>query len=385
MRRVPRNRPLTTPPIDHPHAEELAEIGSILRAHPEIAAWVQGELLRPGVSPDIGRDGMTGDQALRALVVKMLKGYSYEDLAFHLADSATYRRFCGYGAVGFGKTPKKSALNKNIKRISARVIEWINRVVLGVAKEDGIEDGRKARIDCTVVETNIHEPSDSEQLWDTVRVLARLLARAEEAFGIRFHNRTRAAKRANYAIRTAKPKKRRKLYRRLLEATQETIEYALGAAMKLEQLRHSLGGMGSLQAESLRQEMLKFSELGSRVVDQARRRVLLGEKVPAEEKVLSIFEPHTDVILKGGRGPEYGHKICVNAGASGMVADCVILAGNPADSTLATEMVERHTVIYGKAPHDVVFDGAFAAKKNLADIKALDGTDTLNWPHLRGK
>jgi IS5 family transposase len=375
MRRVARNPHLKATKIDHQRAKELAEIDQILKEHPEIAAWVQDCLLGPGVSVDKGRPGMTGDQTLRALVVKMVNGFSYEELAFHLADSRTYRRFCGFGAL-VQDVPKKSCLNQNIKRVSGRVLEWINRVVLADAKASGIEDGRKSRVDCTVTESNILEPSDSGLLWDTVRVLTRSLVIGRKQFGVPFHDRTRTAKRANFAIRTAKSRKRRKLYRRLIAATKETIAYALRAAATLQDTT-GLSVKDGLLADSISEELLHFSALGSKVVEQTESRVFLEKKVPAEEKVLSIFEPHTDIILKGGRGPEYGHKICLAAGASGMITDCIILDGNPADSTLAREMVERHMVIHGRAPHSVAFDGGFAAKQNLADIKALGVTNVV--------
>ena len=379
MRRVSRNPRLTTAKVDHQRAQEFVEIDRILKEHPEVPEWVQRDLIRAGVSPDNGRPGMTGDQTLRAVIIKQLNEYSYEELEFHLADSRTYRWFCGLGA--FDKPWKKSCLNQNIKLVGARVFEWVNRVVLKVAREDGIETGRKSRVDCTVVETDIHEPSDSVQLWDTVRVLVRLLSVASDKFDITFPDRSRTAKRASFAIRTAKEKKRRKLYRRLIKATQETIGYALTAAAKLNQSKDMLGPVESLLAESLSKEMLHFSALGAKVIDQAQRRVLQGETVPAQEKVFSIFEPHTDIILKGGRGPEYGHKICVAAGASGLITDCIILDGNPADSTLATEMVERHTVIYGRAPRQVAFDGGFSSKENLKNIKALDAVDVVFTKH----
>jgi IS5 family transposase len=111
--------------------------------------------------------------------------------------------------------------------------------------------------------------------------------------------------------------------------------------------------------------------LGRRVVDQTRRRVFGGESVPSREKVVSIFEPHTDIIVKGGPEVEYGHKICLTTGASSMVLDCVILEGNPADKTLATEMIGRHREIFADVPSAVAFDGGFASKANVAELKAM--------------
>jgi IS5 family transposase len=114
-----------------------------------------------------------------------------------------------------------------------------------------------------------------------------------------------------------------------------------------------------------------------RVVDQTERRVLRGEQVPAQEKVVSIFEPHTDIIIKKKRETEFGHKLCLTTGASSLVLDCVIEDGNPADSTLAVGMVERQRDIYGKVPRQVAFDGGFASRANLDAIKAMDVKDVM--------
>ena len=112
-----------------------------------------------------------------------------------------------------------------------------------------------------------------------------------------------------------------------------------------------------------------------RVMDQTRRRVLRGESVPAGEKIVSIFEEHTDIIRKDNRETLYGHKICLTGGASSMILDCQILEGNPADSTLAKTMVDRQVTIFSRPPRQIVFDGGFASKMNLSDIKAIGVQD----------
>lgn len=111
--------------------------------------------------------------------------------------------------------------------------------------------------------------------------------------------------------------------------------------------------------------------MAERVISQTRRRVVQGESVPAKEKVVSIFEPHVDIIIKDRRETLYGHKICLTAGASGIVTDLVVHEGNPADSTLALDMVRRQTELYGCPPRQVSFDGGFASRANLEAIKAL--------------
>ena len=121
---------------------------------------------------------MSGDEALRAAVVKQMFGFSYVELAFHLADSATYQRFCGFGLGE--RPPGRSTLAENIKRIRPETWEQVNRVLARVAKESGLESGERARMDCTVVGAPIHPPTDGALLWDTVRVVARTLVRAME-------------------------------------------------------------------------------------------------------------------------------------------------------------------------------------------------------------
>ena len=374
MRRVPQNRPLTTTPIEHEHAAELDQISQVLDAHPEILRWVENDIVAPGVDRETGRPGMTAEQTLRALIIKQMNGFSYEELAFHLVDSMSYRRFCRIGA--FDKAPKRSCLHKNIKQIRAETLEWVHQVVLAEARLSGVEKGRKIRIDCTVVETNIHEPWDSDQLWDSVRVLARNIERSKVAFGIVRPNHKRVAKKTAYQLRTAKSLKRKKLYRKLLKTTRNTIDHASGVADALSKLE-GLGPLEALLAKGLEEELRHYIPLARKVVDQTHRRIVNGEQVPAAEKLVSIFEPHTDIIIKGGRKTEFGHKIAVTGGASGIITDCVIYEGNPADSTLAVQMIERHTVRFGREPRQTVFDGGFAAKANLAAIKALGVSDVV--------
>lgn len=362
MREIIRHQQsLTQAPIDHEHARELAGIGALLDSAPEVLRLVDRDL-REGRQAEVGRPGMTADQVLRALIVKQLNGYSYEELAFHLVDSTTYRTFCGIGA--FETPPRKSTLQENVKRLRAETLEAIHRVFLRLAYEHGVEDGKTVRGDCTVVETNIHGPRDSLQLWDTVRVLVRLLKRTKE-YGVRFTNHSRRAKRRALGIaNVGAPTKRVKLYRDLLRVTESTLVDAERAASRLEKRRVR-------KANGLAAELRRVAEIGWRVVDQTRRRVVAGEAVPSGEKVVSIFEPHTDVIVKKRRETEYGHKVCLTTGTSSMVIDCMVLEGNPADATLTTTVVERHMSLYGEAPGAVAFDGGFTSRDNLQALKAM--------------
>ena len=135
------------------------------------------------------------------------------------------------------------------------------------------------------------------------------------------------------------------------------------------------GAEETLPAKGVAGKLDRFLPLTQQVIDQTQRRVLKGESVPSAEKSVSIFEEHTDIIRKDNRETLYGHKICLTGGASSMILDCQILEGNPADSTLAKTMVDRQVEIFSRPPRQIVFDGGFASKMNLNDIKAVGVKD----------
>lgn len=367
--------------LDPDHAKELAAMSRVLDDNPRIAELVLQDLRIARRSPEAncGAEGLSAEQVLRILVVKQLNGFSYRQLAFHLADSRSYRTFCRLGITD--KLPSKSALNANLKCLQATSLEAINRLLVQAAQKAKVETGRKVRTDCTGVETNIHAPWDSELLWDSVRVLTRLMEQASKLLGaerVRFSNRTRRAKRRRQAITHAKTKEaRRALYRDLLVVTEEVYGYAVGARDLLQAngVCADLGPVQSLGARAIAENLDHYLPLVHKVMDQTRRRVLKGESVPATEKIVSIFEEHTDILRKDNRETVYGHKICLTGGASSMILDCSILQGNPADSTLATRMVERQVEVFARPPRQVVFDGGFASQANLQDIKHLKVKD----------
>jgi len=223
------------------------------------------------------------------------------------------------------------------------------------------------RIDCTVVESNIHEPTDSSLLWDSVRVLTRLLDRSKEDFGLRilFQNHTKRAKRRLLGIMNSRSKKdRRSKYIDLIKVTNKSIGYAQSAIEAIDKLASISNGL-----LALRLDLNQYCQLAARVVDQTQRRVLLGENVPASDKVVSLFETHTDIIVKDRRDTFFGHKICLTGGASNMIVDCLIVDGNPADSSLTVDMLDRQKLLYGRYPLKVALDGGFASKDNLNKAK----------------
>jgi len=361
-----KQMPLIEPASGHPQEMELEIISLVIDSTPTICDYVLQDLNEGKVKKrDTGAQGMSADQVLRAAVIKQLYSFTYEQLAFHMEDSKALSRFCRIGIAdkGFGK----SALNANIKRISPDTWQRISQDLLAHAKDDNIEKGRKARIDCTVVESNIHKPYDSIQLFDSVRVLTRLLYKARDEFSIKvvFTDHERRAKRRMVGIQYAKNKKQRyPLYKDLLKVTQKTIGYAIKAEALLGEL-HST----SIEQFALINDIKHYGDLARQVYDQTFRRVIQGETVPANQKVFSIFEEHTDIIIKDSRDNHYGHKICLTGGASNLILDCVILEGNPADTNLVEDMLDRQNQIYGRYPLKVALDGGFASKANLLKAK----------------
>ena len=310
-----------------------------------------------------GANAMTADQVVRSAVAKTLYNFTYMELAFHIVDSQSLRWFCriGIDEEGF----KKSTLNRNIKSISDQTWEAVNRCLIHYAGRQKIEKGRQVRIDCTCVETNIHQPSDSSLLYDEVRVLTRLIQQAKGA-GVRvpgFSNHKRRAKRRMLAIMNAKNKKHRKAaYMDLLKISDRVLEYARVAGI-------NMFACCSLTIFAISEAIKHHADLMAKVIDQTHRRVLLGEKVPAREKVVSIFEPHTDIIIKDRRDTIYGHKICLTGGASNLILDCKIFEGNPPDSSMTISMLDRQNDIYGRYPLKASLDGGFASKANLEKAK----------------
>ncbi len=369
---------LDRPWIDHSHAEELAKISQILDSHPGMAGLIEQDLVRGVRHPERGARGMSGDQVLRALLLKQMNGFSYAELSFHVADSMSYRTFCRFGAMG--ATPSRSTLAENLKKVRAETLEQIQKVVLEHAVHSGVERGRKVRIDATVVEANIHAPTDSSLMCDGVRVLTRLLAGAEECYGFRlWSDHRRRMKRRMMAVQnTGSRRKRMDAYRDLLKVSHKVVGYARQAGNHLRD-KH----LADCEAQNLAAELTHYTALLLRVTEQTERRVIRGEKVPSSQKLVSLFEPHTDIIVKDRRDTYYGHKVFVTGGASGLILDCKIVTGNPADSTMALPMLKRQCEIYGRPPRQAAMDGGFTSKHNLQEAKEL-GVEDVCFHKKRG-
>ncbi|MGI8402012.1 MAG: hypothetical protein ACR2NS_10500 [Gemmatimonadaceae bacterium] len=287
---------------------------------------------------------MTGDQVIRIALVRQMNAWTYAELAFHLADSASYGAFCRVGTLS--GTPSKSTVAANLRKLRPETLHEINQLIVLSAERLGIERGRTVRIDSTVVEAWVHAPTDSSLLFDGIRVLLRLMQRAEHLAGFTaYHRHLKRAKRRLMEIQHSAPqatRRRQRAYRDLIILAQATTGYA---ACALEELSGQVKLAVKTPSESdanqprlkplvkLHRQLEHYLPLIEQVIQQTTRRVLHGESVPAREKVVSLFEPHTDVLVKDRRETYYGHKIFLTGGTSGLILDCAIAKANPADST----------------------------------------------------
>ena len=352
---------------DHQFGRELKAMSAWLDGlGDEILSLVAADIGGDGVS-DTGRCGMPAESVLRCGLLKQYRHLSYEELAFYLVDSVSFRAFA---RLPLSLCPKKSVLQKTISLIRAETWEQINRTLLIDASQEKIERGAVVRIDSTVCEVLMHPPSDSSLLWDAVRVMTRLLEETRTLPGgaaVIWRSHKRLAKKRALAIRYSRGKdKKAKLYKDLVAATQATI----AAVRRVEQQLDI-----SIEGTAWRREVEHYLPLIERVIEQTQRRVFAGEVLPSSEKLVSLFEPHADIIVKSQRDVQYGHKINLATGRSGMILDVVVEDGNPADAARYMPMLERHIAFYGKAPRQSAADGGYASRENLKQAKAAGVSD----------
>ncbi len=356
----------------HEIGRELQAMSDWLDQHPELLSWVAADLrVRP--TQPTGRCGISCESVLRCAILKQYRQLTYEELSFCLLDSLSCQAFA---RLTTGWVPKKAALQSVISQISHTTWERINQHLLQQACECRVERGDMLRIDSTVTGAPIHEPSDSTLLWDSVRVLVRLLEQARELAGgaVAFCDHRRRAKKRMRAIRyTRGQDKKVRLYKDLIAVTEKTLQYAQQADMTL----HAHGAVLSWDYAAWQVELAHFEPLIWRVIDQTGRRVLAGEKVPARDKIVSLFEEHSDIIVKGSRDVQYGHKLNLSTGRSGLVLDVVIEDGNPADAERLLPMLDRHIAQFGKPPRQMAADGGYASIANLDAAMARQVQDVV--------
>jgi IS5 family transposase len=360
----------------NPGPKELEQMSLILDANPDILDLAFADLIKDRRS-DTGRNGMTAEQVLRCAILKQSRELTYDDLEYYLADSHSFRAFV---KLRMGQYPGKSSLNSNIKSLSEETWIAIHQFIISYANKEKLEAGRKVRIDSTAVESDIHSPSDSTLLWDGVRVITRWLIEGKR-FSPKpiyfFSDHRRVVKKRLFNIQNTNKKKiREAAYKDMLHYASKVCAYAEPAA---EALFAYEGGnvFDMFKARNLAEKLARAVNLLKKVIDQTERRVFNNEKVPASEKVVSFFETHTDIIVKGNRKTEYGHKVFLTGGSSNLILDCLIEKGNPADSDLFQELLDRQKNYFGRLPRQTTADGGFASKDNLAYAKEHQVKDVV--------
>jgi len=359
-----------------------------------------------------GRHSTPVEVILRMLVVKRLYGFSYEELEYFVADSLVLRQFC---RLGFHPPPDDTTLIRWANQITPATVERLHERVVELARALKVTRGRKLRVDTTLVETKIHHPTDGSLLADGVRVLSRLLRRAKQAVGqaagmgketftshersarqwVRvIHGLARRVREATASVGKAKQrpegaaKKNAKtppenvagapVGESVAEKKRKTAEEAMKAAygrliavtrQSVAQAKRVSGVLkeeSGAAAEKLREQIEGFLPQVERVLRQAQRRVIEGVAVPAKEKLVSLFEPHTQIVKrgKGGRAVEFGRKIRLDEVEGGIISGYGVLPEAGSDAPYLKASLENHQERFGKAPRLLAADRGLSSPEN---------------------
>jgi len=322
----------------------------------------------------------TSDQLLRTILVMEIEELTYRATVIRIDDSRFLRCF-----VGLHDQPMMdfTTLNKVYKAIRPETWRKINRMLAQYARDGGHIRGESLRVDTTAYETNVHYPTDSSLLWDGYRVVARLIERVRAVDGDVVGSRrlqVRKVKRAVQQIarlapqRTTDPRKMKRLYKVLLGRVEALLAWA-GDVRTEGQARLRSGRydeMTGLTLGGMLDAMGEFEQLTRRVVDQARRRVLDGEVVPNADKLFSLFEPHTELLIRGkaGKAVEFGHMVLLQQVENQFISDYEVFEKRPSDESLVDDLLKRHARMFGHPPTNFTADkGFYKSREQLAKLR----------------
>jgi IS5 family transposase len=342
---------------------EFGVIDTILELHPEIIQIFKADVVGNDDINNFGRkDTPTVEQIVRAAFYKELKGYDYRELEYAQSDS----RICATFIKLDERTPFCfQTFQKFISRINEDSLHKVLVEIVKIAIDEGFEDISKIRQDSTVVKSNIHYPTNNSLVWDCINESHRLLSHLKEEVGsLSFIDYTKSAKGTYFKINVTKSSdKQVDLFKKQLT----TFTKAINQVSKV--VKKKFDGM-SLKAYIRVTELEELLPLMEKVYSMTYRKQVLGESVPNDQKLFSIYEQHADIIVKGGREVQFGHKVNLATGKTNLFIDCVIPAGNPSDTLLFNPSIDRVIGNYGITPRDSSADGGYACQRSLDHCKS---------------
>jgi len=340
-----------------------------------------------------GRKSTPSEVVLRLLVLRRVKGWTFDEVEEEVRANLLYRDFT---RLGHAKVPDAKTILRLEKAVGPEVINKINERVVEIAKEKKITRGRKMRVDTTVVETNIRYPADSNLLGDCVRVLTRTLKRIEKVVGdekISFRDRSRSIKHRlieiGKAARQHGEKGKQKIersYKKLIATTRRTVcdaKRTIDSSVDLIKDEADCASKRSL--EKLLRQLTETASLTQRVIDQTRARVI-NKDDHYKGKVLSIFETQTEAIRKGkaGKPTEFGKMIKIQEAENLIITDYEVYSSRPNDSDLLLPAIDKHKHLFGYAPELLAADAGFFSGKNESRAKEA-GVAKVGIPSKKSK
>jgi IS5 family transposase len=324
------------------------------------------------------RPKYTTDSVLRILICQVLEDASLRKIIVRIDDSNFLRRFT---RIDNGQMMDYTTLCILKNAIREDTWKTVNRCLAQHAVQSELIEGDKLRLDTTAVETNVHWPTDSSLLWDVYRTLDRLIRQAREidsdAVGSR-RLQTRQAKRLQQKIARKAANKGRSaqqlkpLYEQMIRMVDGLFDWAESVGKELAKSRRPRSVMEIARAAAIVQQIDQYIGLGRRVVSQARRRVIEGESVPNEEKLFSIFEPHTELLKRGkaGKNLEFGHMIQIQQVAEKFITDYDVFDKRPVEHGLLESVLKSHKKLFGHYPAELAADKGYY--ENMDAIRRLE-------------
>jgi IS5 family transposase len=348
----------------------LRRIDTLLEDEAVIEVVAQALEARWPQSRRRGRPGTPAEVVIRMLILKHLFDWSYDDLEQEVRANLVYRAFTRIDA---NEVPDAKTILKIAGALGPDIIQQLHRQVVDVAKRAGVTHGRRFRIDTTVVETNVHYPTDSSLLQDGVRVLTRTMQRASAALGDapnRLRNRLRSVARRVLVIgrQARSPETRDALvrsYRRLMATTRAVVRDAETMVRRIAQRVRTASPQVATTLRQTRTRLQAMQPLVTRILHQTRAR-LLGGDIHVPDKVLSVFEPHTEAIRKGkiAKPTEFGKLVTIQESEHQIITAYEVHEQRPADMTLWAPALDRHIAIFNRPPDLAAGDRGFASAKN---------------------